>query len=342
MIKGVLIVSRNLTYTDRLILDRCYNSGMPKREIALKLGCCLKTVYNELKRGMYQHNVDYALEWRYSADIAQQDYDRKATAKGCPAKLGTRWDFVTYIEAQVIKQKASPAVALRRWQKDNDWTVSVNTLYRYIDSGMYFPHLTNAHLPERPKQKRPYRHVQKAARPPKGTSIERRPETIASRSNFGHWEMDTVIGKSKGKQQAVLVLTERLTRFEIILKMKDKSAHSVVHALAKLERQYDFPNTFKTITVDNGSEFQDCDGMEHNRKGNKRTTVYYCHPYSSYERGSNERMNRMIRRFLPKGQSLANTTQKDCDQIQAWLNNYPRKILDWRTPQELFQAYLTS
>lgn len=332
---------RHLTYTDRLKIEWLLKHGATKGQISQELGCCLKTIYNEINRGGYWHTDEYAIDhWRYSADIAQQDHDYKATVKGRPDKLGRRWDFIYFIENQIISKKASPAVALHRWRQENkDFNISLKTLYRYIDSGLYFPNLTTSHLLEK-RRKRPYHHV-KAKRPPRGTSIEKRPASIGQRDTFGHWEMDTVIGKAQGKNQVVLVLTERLTRYEILLKLRDKTSRSVVSALSKLERRYDFPAVFKTITVDNGCEFQDCHGMEYDRRGRRRTTVYYCHPYSSYERGSNERMNRMIRRFLPKGQSLAKVTQRDCDQIQTWLNVYPRKVLNWNTPQFLFDSALS-
>lgn len=335
---------KNLTYTDRLKIEWMLSRGYTKCQIAKEIGCCLKTIYNEISRGGYWHTDDLLIDHlRYSADIAQQDYEYKATARGKPNKLGSRWDFVRFIESEIIEERVSPAVALFRWrQQGNDFNVSLTTLYRYIDSGLYFPNITNKHLPERSLRKRAYRHVKKAARPPRGRSIEKRPAEIAERISFGHWEMDTVIGKAKGKRQALLVLTERLTRFEIIVRLRDKSAHSVVSALSKLEKQYDFHSIFKTITVDNGSEFQDCPGMEYDAKGNRRTQVYYCHPYCSSERGSNERMNRMIRRFLPKGKSLAKVTQADCDAIQNWLNAYPRKLLGWKNPQQLFDFYTST
>jgi hypothetical protein len=147
-------------------------------------------------------------------------------------------------------------------------------------------------------------------------------------------------GADKGKCESVLVLTERLTRYEIILRVLSKTAQATVEALRQTLTQ--FPKgTFQTITVDNGSEFSDCEGMEQDVDGNKRLTVYYCHPYSSCERGSNERNNRIIRRFFHKGHSLRNITQTDCDFVADKINNMPRKILDYSTAQELFNQELS-
>ena len=216
-------------------------------------------------------------------------------------------------------------------------TCSTATVSGYIDNG-YIPDISNKNLREKPNKRRKYRHV-KAKRPPKGTSIENRPEEINSRTSFGHWEFDSVIGKAKGKHESVLVLTERLTRYEIILRVLSKTAKATVAALRSVIEQ--FPaKTFQSITVDNGSEFSDCEGMEQDENGNKRLTVYYCHPYTSCERGSNERNNRIIRRFFEKGRSLRNITQADCDFVADQINNMPRKILDHSTAQELFTQEL--
>jgi len=148
-----------------------------------------------------------------------------------------------------------------------------------------------------------------------------------------------LIGKAKGRLQSVLVLTERLTRYEIILRVHSKEMAETVKALRSIIAHYP-KGTFKTLTVDNGSEFQDCKGMEHDKDGNKQLTVYYCHPYSSFERGSNERNNRIIRRYLAKGKSLHTLTQATCDWIAADINAIPRKILDYATAQELFEQEL--
>ena len=126
--------------------------------------------------------------------------------------------------------------------------------------------------------------------------------------------MDSVIGKARGKKQSLLVLTERRTRFEIIFRVSAKTSAATVSALSRIVPR--FPEgTFKTLTVDNGSEFQDADGIQALVPG-----LYYCHPYTSCERGSNENANRIIRRFLPKGKSMRNIRQKDCDDIASRMN----------------------
>jgi IS30 family transposase len=335
--------SRYLTRTDRDIIERMYNRGESKRSIARFLEVAPSTITREIPRGLYDF-LEYRT-WkeskRYSAEIAQTHADYQNTAKGRPMKIGNDFALVQHIEDEILKGY-SPDVVISNLAKQNKKPFSTVTLYRYIDCGYIFTRITNSNLLEKSCRKRGYKKVKKAKRPPAGKSIEHRPEDIDTREEFGHWEMDCVIGKLKGKRQALLVLTERKTRFEIISHLRTKSSRPVVRFLDSVQSKCDFPNIFKSITVDNGSEFADCYGMEHDKQGNKRTDVYYCHPYTSCERGSNERMNRMVRRFFPKGQSLYSVTQAQCRAAADWLNNYPRKLLNYVTPAELFAAELAA
>jgi IS30 family transposase len=154
--------------------------------------------------------------------------------------------------------------------------------------------------------------------------------------------MDTVIGKARTKPN-LLVLSERKTRYELIIKLPDKSSKSVVAALNQIERKYRkrFPEIFKTITCDNGCEFANWRGMEQSalRKA-VRTKLYYCHPYSAYERGTNENTNRIIRRFCPKGTDFRRVPPGYIRAVETWINNYPREVLGFKSAAELFEAEL--
>ena len=333
---------RRITWTDRLKIEALFNAGHSYAFIAHELGFVKSAIHYEVQHGLYDHldGKTWLTIKRYSADIAQQHADWEATSKGVPIKLASHHDYANHV-AERVKAGDSPDVIVHALKKENKWTVSTSTLYRYIEEG-YIPGITSKDLQEKPsrkprKDKKP--DAQPASRAPKGTSIERRPQEISTRETFGHWEQDTVIGKAKGKKQVMLVLTERKTRFEIIAKLWDKSCKSVLCALESILSKYP-KGTFKTITVDNGAEFQNCYAMEHDKNDAKRLDVYYCHPYCSTERASNERANRMIRRFFPKGTSFAKYTSKDCQRVMDWMNNYPRKILDYSTPAELFQEEL--
>ena len=330
---------RRMTYTDRLKIEALYNAGMSYRAIAKETGFTAAAICTEVKRALYPHLGAETTKrpFHYSASIGQEIAEYNLSSRCAEIKLGKRYDYAAYVADEVAKGNSLDVItgSLRRQGK---WTVSTTTLYRYIDRG-YIPNVTNADLPEKTKRKTRRKKKKVALRPPVGLSIERRPSYINDRTCFGHWEMDSVIGKARGKKESFLVLTERVTRYQIIIRVKDKTANSTVKALNAIIPK--FPNgTFQTITVDNGSEFQDCYGMEHDRRGNKRLTVYYCHPFCSCERGSNERQNRIIRRFFPKGKSLKNFTQKDCSRVAHNINTMSRRILNYDTSENRFFSEL--
>lgn len=338
---------KHLTKTDRLRIEQQLRDGKEPKEIAESIGVHISTIYREKKRGEYQHrNSDYTEETRYSSDLAEMKYRANLAAKGPDLKIGKDHELADYIERRIADDKLSPAAVLGEIEANGmsfETSISVNTLYSYIGKGVFL-RLTNKSLPLKGEKKRGYHKVKAQKRPPKGESIEKRPEEIGDRSTFGHWEMDTVVSARPGKA-AILVLTERLTREEITAKIPDKSAASVVQALDDLEREWGdkFPLVFQTITVDNGSEFADCPSMERSVLGDgSRTKLYYCHPYSSYERGSNENLNKMIRRWLPKGTNFDEIADEVIEAVTSWINNYPRKILGYLTADRVFQAHLSA
>ena len=207
--------------------------------------------------------------------------------------------------------------------------ISYKTIYNYIDAGL-FPNLTNKHLPVKKNgKKQKHNKVRQAINNTKGISITERAASIDTREEQGHWEMDTVVGK-KGTSAVLLVLTERKTREEIIRKMKSKSQYCVVKEIDKIERKLGskkFRETFKTITCDNGCENLDYEGIERSvLTKQSRTKVYYAHPYSAWERGSNENANKLIRRFIPKGDDIGEFSHERIKMIEHWINNYPRRI----------------
>ena len=151
--------------------------------------------------------------------------------------------------------------------------------------------------------------------------------------------MDLVVGSGKA---CLLVLTERASRKELIFKIPDKRQQSVEEALDKLERKHrsKFKERFKSITMDNGSEFLNTERLEGSciYEGEKRTICYYAHSYSAWERGSNENANKLIRRFIPKGTDIGKFTASDIRRIEQWINNYPRRIFEYRTANEIYTA----
>ena len=337
---------RHLTWTDRLLIEKYLRHGNTVAQIAELLHVSRQTIYNEIKRGRYTRLIGetYETVTAYSPDIAQDRHDKLKSVHGADLKIGTDRKLANYIEHRILHDHYSPAAVLAEIKKNGlhfTTTICKTTLYSYIRKGVFL-HLTYTDLPNHGTyRKRQYHHI-KAVRASYGETIENRPD-ISDRTEFGHWEMDTVIGKQRTKP-ILLVLTERKTRYELIIKLQDKSSKSVISALGKIERHYTsklFPNIFKSITVDNGTEFSDSNGIQRSIKSNSvRTKLYYCHPYSAYERGSNENINKMIRRFFPKGFDFRKTNSDYIATVQNWINHYPRSVLNYQCADELFQAEL--
>lgn len=266
--------------------------------------------------------------------------------------IGNDHELANYIETTILDKDCSPAAVLGFAMiegKKFKTSLSVPTIYKYIAKGLFL-NLTQEELPRHGKKKHKYKKVKKnksASRAPAGESIEQRPEEIDEREEFGHWEGDTVYsGKGKRKTtRALLTLTERKTRKEIIIAIPNRKAETVVKALDALERKLGarrFRAIFKSITFDNGTEFAAAEELERSciNKHLPRTKVYFCHPYSSWERGTNENTNGMIRRRFPKGTNFAAVTNAQITQAENWINNYPRKILGYKSSEIVFRECL--
>lgn len=335
-----------LTYRKRIKLETLFSVGMSKFQIASHMKISLKTVYNEWNMGKYRHTLsDLTTEERYSAELAQERHDKNVSARGPVPKLLKDKKLAKCIEQKVADEGLSPeaavAVMLQTGQmKKFSETVCAKTVYNSIDKG-FFCRLTNKNLPVKRNKKKKKNKIHRQKSNCLGKSIEERPQSVETREEFGHVEMDSIIGQRGKQKSTMLTIFERKTRKVIIRKQPDKSAKSVVETLDELERQLGdkFYQMFKTITVDNGSEFADWEGIERSciYPEKKRTTLYYCHPYSSCERATNENGNRMVRRRVPKGMNFENMTDKEIQEVEDWVNNYPRRMFGFRSSKDLYK-----
>lgn len=319
----------HLTPTKRIQLDAFIRAGMKPTDIAKELGVHHTTIYRELKRCTYEHlNSDYTTETRYNPEGAQARYEANLRAKGPELKIGNDYELADYLIAKIRDEKYSPEAAIGEAEVKG-WPfkthICASTAYNYIRGEIFGDELTVSMLPQHGKRHQPERPAGSMPRKPAGRSIEDRPEHINDRSTFGHWEMDSV-ESCQGVSNTYIVMTERKTRWELIIPSPDKTAASVVAAIDGLEAKYGdlFPKVFRSITCDNGCEFADAAGIERSASGKgTRTEVYYCHPYRPSERGSNENQNGLIRRHLPKGTDLSTVSYEETKRIEDWLNNYP-------------------
>ncbi len=321
-----------------------------QKQLAQLLGVSEATLSRELKRGrVVLRDSDWREYVSYSADVAQADYDRKATLKGPGLKIGNDHALAKHIEQKILQEKYSPdavIMELRAGKYSFKTSICTRTLYNYIDQGV-FANLTNKDLPRQGRSpKRSYKRVRKAYRNVGGKTITERPEEANKCLEYGHWEMDC-LKSGRGGRSCLLVMVERMTRETIILKLRSQTQAEVQRKLNQLERSMGrkrFARKFKSITVDNGSEFLGWEMLEKSclKANTKRTAIYYCHPYSAWERGTNEQINGHIRRFIPKGSDISKYTNQQLKAIETWLNTYPRRILNgisaWEAVESLARA----
>lgn len=337
-------ITERQRYEIELLLKEKYT--IPR--ISDVLGIKYNTLYKEIARGtVEQMDSLLAVHEVYKADYAQMVYEKSTSNRGRNLKIGSDHRLAAYIETMIREKKYSPEALIRQIRNEGlhfDTTLCPKTIYNYLDMGLFL-HVDNSDLP----YKKPGRKTKKEEKSKvslnnrKGRSIEERPKNVLDREEYGHWEMDTVVSAQGTGLSCLLVLSERMTREEIIMKIMNKRSCTVVRALNRLEKQYGskaFREKFRTITCDNGVEFLDAKGIEKSVfTKQKRTTVYYCHPYSSYERGTNENINRMIRRFFPKGTNFDEIKPAQVAAVESWINNYPRGILNGLS-SNLFRKHL--
>ena len=338
------VKSPHITYEQRIKIEAHLSDGLKPAEIAKKLQKDRTTIVREINLGLVEIN-HYAYDkvhYIYSAEIAQKERDYRSSRKGAGLKISNNIEFSNKIE-ELIKRGFSPYAALqdiRTGTEDYGVDICTKTLYNYIEKEIFLD-ITNRDLPCRGEQKkRGYRRIRCAENNKRGTSISERPESIEKREEPGHWEIDLVVGK-KGTKPVILTLVERKSRKSIYVLLKDKSQDEVKRALRRAKRKHggDFSGVFKTITADNGPEFLDFEGM---KKAIKCDEIYYAHPYSSWERGTNENGNRMLRRFIPRGTDLGSLTAKRLQEHEDWINNYPRKILGGNTANMVWQESIAA
>ncbi|MGI6692891.1 MAG: IS30 family transposase [Limnochordia bacterium] len=326
---------KHLSAFERGKISALLDQGLTFRAIARELGRHPSTIAREIKRGTTtQLDTDLVAHQRYYPETGQAVYEKNRANCKRQLRIGQVTEFLNWAEDKMRDESWSPDVVVgyaqlhRLFKKEA--MVCAKTLYSYIDRNLL--KIRNIDLPLKTRRK------PKRSRPPakrtRGRSIDERPPSAEDRTEFGHWEIDTVQGKKSG-DMALLTLTERKTRLHLLLPLRsccaeevDKAVKGLTTPLGSLLRQ-----VFKTITADNGTEFSSLDrsGLE----------IYFSHPYSAWERGTNERHNGLTRRFIPKGKPIKSFSADHIRRAETLVNNLPRKILGYRTPLELFQEELS-
>jgi len=330
---------KHLNYEERMLIQIRIKEKRTPYWIAKELGRAQNTVLNEIRRGRVPQIKNNKLKQVYLADAGNTAYERNRFNSCRKFNRLICNDFIEFVCNKMKECNWSvdacfgDAVVHNRFPRSE--MVCTKTLYNYIDMGLL--EIKNIDLPFKLRRNTKQQRIRVNKRN-LGRSIDERPKEINTRETFGHWEIDTVIGAKTKDDEVLLTIAERKTRHYIMLKIPDKTAAAVAIGLSALREEYGngFSKVFKTITSDNGSEFAELSNLEQKND----TLVYFTHPYTSSERGTNECHNGLIRRFVPKGSRIDGYSIDDIAFVGDWCNTLPRKILGYASPEELFEQQL--
>ena len=321
-----------LTGEQRGEIEALHDAGYTNAAIARQIHCYRSTVGRELKRGsVQQRDSSYFFYTHYFSQTAQILHQKRRQRCHRRTLLGRDQFFFKLLTKRIKAHFDADSVdEFRGYFKrhfPNHPCPSTPTIYRYIDRGRL--DIANIDLPQKLSRRLKKHHGSSHARQPVkhlGNSIEQRPKRVNKRQEPFHWEGDLVKGVRRRNQPALMTLTERVTRFEIVIQIPNYRANTCRLALQRVVNYH--PEWFKSITFDNGSEFSQLAKI-------RRTKIYFAHPYSPWERGSNENCNQLLRQFYPKGKPINPSLVYLHESVQA-INNKPRKILNYQTAQECF------
>lgn len=323
---------KQLCENERLAIGIYLSEGLSISAIAKKLGRARSTIRRELVRGCVCENGSESTSYDFKA--AQANADELAHNKGRKIKLDAS---TAEVLSHLIKNEGYSPYAALEVGKNRDilgTLVCVQTLYNYLHRQQVLD-VESDELPYGFYVKKavrvPFSERERSAKTKEGMSIDDRPKSVLTRSEFGHWEGDTVCGK-QGTAGVFLTMIERKTRFFVSVWLPNRRQSSIVNGFDAIEEKFGsamFAKCFKSITFDNGTEFDDTDAIsasvnEQNEKRIKQ--IYFCHPYCSSERGSNEVVHKFLRRKWAKGEPLSNVDSVQYGRYVDWINHYPRKL----------------
>jgi len=309
---------KQLSLEERERLYALRESGMSFRQIARKL----KRSHTTLSRE-YQRNAPY-LYGEYIPIRAHNRYLKRGRKQRYKAPLKSP-EILLYVREKLRSEQWSPETIAAKLKLETGLTIHHETIYRYIYRKENKQYMLWNYLTYKRKRRQKWngRTSKRENRIKNAISIEQRAKEVDSRSEYGHWETD-LMESPRGKQHSLLVNIERKTRYIKIARIPNKKAHTNTQNMLRLLKKYN-P---KTITADNGLE-----NAKHEQiSQDLNTKFYFCHPYSSWEKGSVENRIGVIRRYLPKGTDLGSISLKQIKQLEKNINNRPMKCLGYLTP----------
>ena len=314
---------RQLDGEERSALAALQTQRLNRAQIGRYLGRHRSTIGRELRRNAAPYDGRYRAERAQERAVARRKRSRRNQQFGV--------EELSAVEG-LLRAEWSPEQVSGYLRRVARVSISHETIYRHVwrdlrRGGTLHQHLRGARKHCRKRYGRYDSRGRLAGKRP----IAQRPAAVAERRRIGHWEIDTMMGASLGQcSHCVLTLVERKTGYVLIGKLRARTAEEANRATLELMRRH--RRRFRTITADNGTEFHSYPQVE----ARSRVKYYFATPHHSWERGTNENTNGLIRQYLPKGQSMATLTQRTCDEIADHLNNRPRKRHGYKTPNECF------
>ena len=311
-----------LTFLERERISQMHEAGASSAEIAAELGRARSTIGREIKRNSSAGG--------YSAVVAQSLSQQRRRQRPLVRKMDRR-EVSDYVRSRLVCYWSPDQIAARSksdFSQDRRRQISHQTIYAWIKSQPPEDRRHFAGFLRRAGNRRP--QEDRRGRIPNQVSIEGRPKVVDQRRRYGDWEGDTVVGAKQSG--AVITLVERKSGYLLTAKTCDRKARRVARKIASCLRP--FPERLRrTMTFDNGKEFAD-----HQRLARQLDlAVYFAKPYCSWQRGTNEHTNGLLRQFLPKGTDLKNVSWQELKHYTRLLNDRPRKRLGYRTPAEVLK-----
>jgi IS30 family transposase len=309
-------IYKQLTQGARYQIYALKKTGHSNTEIARVIGCHKSTICRELtrnrgKKGYRPKQAHYFAMKRFEAKFHCRISQHQ-------------WRIVDIL----LKRDWSPEQISHRLTSEQNISISHERIYQHIYADKQSGGSLYRHLRCQKKRRKRYGSYDRRGLLPGRTFIDQRPGIVNSRNRIGDWEGDTIIGK--GHQGSIVTLTERKSGFLAMRQIKRRTAHEVREAI--IDKLAQHKNHVHTITTDNGKEFADhqviADSLD--------AGFYFAHPYSSWERGTNENTNGLIRQYFPKNMVLSKVSPSLVDKAEELINNRPRKRLDYLTPYEVF------
>lgn len=325
---------KRLGLEERVIIQTLLEENKSKAFIAKKLNRSRSTLTREINKWVAKPGEKYSAtlaDW-----CAKDDYLNKRTSDKISANSRLRF----YVYKGLLKAWSPEQIAGRiklDYPRDMSMRISHEAIYAHIyahPQAQFNRKLIKLLPYQKTRRRRANANSKRGIKIKDQVSIDLRPKHVEKREEIGHWEGDLVIGKNQ--KSAIGTIVERKARFTYILKLNDRKSETVTDAFINTFKSMN-PTLRKSLTYDNGMEM----AYHKNIKIKTGMDVYFAHPYASWERGTNENTNGLIRRFLPKKTDFNLVSQDQLRDIQNSLNNRPKKVLGYKTPLEVLTHNLS-